>query len=315
MLLRNRDMTGIVCARRPGRIIGMEITEPLVRSLLEAQHPDLAHLSLRQAVRGWDNALWRLGEDLAVRIPMTERAPALLLKEARWLPGLAARLPLPVPEPVRVGEPSALLERPWTVARWVPGTPVDLGGIARGPHAARVLAGFLTALHRPAPHDAPTSTRRGVPLTAVTADFDVFSTALLESDLADAAFAVWRAALAADPYRGERVWLHGDLHPANAVAADGTLAGVLDFGELCAGDPAVDIAAAWLVLPDGAAADFFAAYGAVDAPMLARARGWVVYYGASLMNIGLAGDRGQTGGKPSWGPAGRGALTRMLAGR
>jgi aminoglycoside phosphotransferase (APT) family kinase protein len=85
---------------------GVEIDEPLVRFLLREQHPDLAELELREVPGGWDNRMWRLGEDLAIRLPLTPHAPYLLGNERRWVPVLAPRLPLPVPEPVRAGEPS-----------------------------------------------------------------------------------------------------------------------------------------------------------------------------------------------------------------
>ena len=114
---------------------------------------------------------------------------------------------------------------------------------------------------------------------------------------------------------GSPLWLHGDLHPANVVVSGGTLSGVIDFGELCAGDPAADLAAAWMLLPSGAAERFFAAYGMADAAMIRRARGWAVLHGSSLIAIGRAGEEGLPGGKSTWGPAGRAALDRVLADR
>src|SRR5436305_1793386 len=126
----------------------------LVRALLREQHPDLAGLALRDVDGGWDNQLWRLGLDFAVRLPRTARAPALLRTEQRWLPGLAARLPLPTPVPVRIGAPSRLFAHPWTIARWVDGAPADRAPITRVA-AAETLAAFLRALHQPAPADAP----------------------------------------------------------------------------------------------------------------------------------------------------------------
>ncbi|MDT0263871.1 phosphotransferase, partial [Jatrophihabitans lederbergiae] len=99
--------------------------QELVLALLRDQHPDLADLELRDVSGGWDNQQWRLGEDLAVCLPRTERAPALLDMERTWLPTLAERLPLPTPTPVRAGKPSSLFEHTWTIARWVEGEPAD----------------------------------------------------------------------------------------------------------------------------------------------------------------------------------------------
>jgi aminoglycoside phosphotransferase (APT) family kinase protein len=136
----------------------------LVRALLRDQHPDLADLELRDVHGGWDNQLWRLGEELAVRLPRTARGPALLQVEQTWLPVLADRLPLPTPIPVRIGAPSNLFEHTWTIARWVAGEPADRAPITRI-DAAEVLAEFLGALHNPAPRDAPANPTRGIPLT------------------------------------------------------------------------------------------------------------------------------------------------------
>ncbi|MEU7385142.1 aminoglycoside phosphotransferase family protein [Streptomyces tanashiensis] len=286
--------------------------EAFVRALLHEQHPDLAVLPLRRVPGGWDNQMWRLGDELAVRMPRTERAPGLLRKEHRWLPALAPLLPLPVPVPVRTGEPSARFPGTWTVARWVPGEPGDATPVTRGGHAAVALAGFLRALHREAPGEAPANPDRGVPLEGFVAGFEEGFPLLADhADPADVR-RVWEDALAAPGPQGPPVWLHGDLHPANVVVADGTLSGVLDFGELCAGDPATDLSAAWLLLPEGAAEPFLDAYGKGDEATVRRARGWALLRAAGLIAIGRAGERGLPGGKPTWGPAGRAALTRVL---
>ncbi|WP_116949065.1 aminoglycoside phosphotransferase family protein [Jiangella endophytica] len=287
--------------------------ERLLRTLLGEQHPDLADLPVRAAARGWDNQLWRLGDTLAVRVPCTERAPDLLRKEYRWVPELAPRLPLPVPVPLRLSEPSASFPHPWAVTAWVGGEPADRAAVTRGDHAAEALAGFLRALHRPAPEEAPDNPERGVGLTVVADGVEQGLPVLLPPAVASAARAVWDDAVSAPAWAGPRTWLHGDLHPANVTVAGGTLAGVLDFGELCAGDPATDLAAAWTLLPAGASGRFFQAYGCADDATIRRARGWAVRTALGLIGIGRAGDQGLPGGKPTWGPAGRSALDRVLA--
>jgi len=280
-----------------------------VRALLRNQHADLADLELREVDGGWDNQLWRLGEELAVRLPRTERAPALLHTEQTWLPMLAQRLPLPTPVPVRVGKPSSLFEHTWTIARWVEGEPADRAPIT-SIEAADLLAGFLRALHHPAPADAPANPSRGIRLAELRVDgwFDVIA----GHAVADAAREVWTRAVAAPAWQGEPRWLHGDLHPANVVVRDGTLAGVIDFGELCAGDPATDLSAAWILLPAGAASRFLDAYERADDATVTRARGWAVLRAVNLIAIGRNGRLGLPGGKPTWEPAGHATLDRVL---
>ncbi|MFF1695761.1 aminoglycoside phosphotransferase family protein [Streptomyces sp. NPDC058257] len=290
-----------------------EIDEAMVRCLLHEQHPDLADLVLHGTVTGWDNQLWRLGDDLAVRLPCTERAPDLLRKEHHWLPALAPRLPLPVPTPLRISAPSARFPKPWTIATWVHGEPLDRATISRADHAADALAEFLRALHVDAPADAPANPLRGVPLSTFAHEFTQGFKSVASTVDFTGAPDIWEDALSAPGPAGPPLWLHGDLHPANVVVSDGTLSGVIDFGELCAGDPATDLSAAWLLLPAGAAARFFDTYARADEATIRRARGWALYRAVGLVHIGQAGEQGLPGGKPTWGVAGRAALARVLA--
>jgi len=295
----------------------IEITAGLVRDLLREQHPDLAGLTIREVAGGWGNQMWRLGDELAVRVQRMDSTPELQLKERRWLPALAPRLPLPVPVPVRFGEPSERFPKHWTVMTWVPGEPLDHAAISRGAHAADTLAGFLRALHVEAPAEAPAATDRGAHPGNCTPGFEKFLQAVAPGDSAAdvrAVRAVWDDAVAAGAWEGPPVWVHGDLHPANVVVSDGTLAGIVDFGDMFAGDPAWDLAAAWVLLPAGTAARFFEMYARADEAAIRRARGLAALKSLFLMLMGQNGDRGLPGGKPHWGPAGRAALDRVLQG-
>jgi aminoglycoside phosphotransferase (APT) family kinase protein len=293
------------------------VTAELVRDLLRDQHPDLADRPLRLGARGWDNQMWRLGDDLSVRLPWaTESADALLRKEYAWLPGLAPRLPLRVPVPQRLGEPSARFPRPWLVTTWVPGTPADRAPATRAA-AADSLAAFLTALHQPAPAEAPAGRGRGGPLSGNAAGFGELLAEVTELGLLadpDGVRAVWEDAVTAPDWAGPALWLHGDLHPANVLTADGTFCGVIDFGDLFAGDPAWDLASVWLLLPDRAADHFHRAYRpAADAATLRRARGLAAARALVCILIGHAGVHGRPGGKATWGPPGHAALRRLIA--
>ena len=259
----------------------VSVSPDLVRRLLAAQQPDLAHLPVRVMAYGWDNLMYRLGDELAVRLPRRAAAAGLIVHEQRWLPVVAPRLPLPVPVPVRAGRAALGYPWPWSVVPFLPG-----GLAAREPpadpaDAAASLAGFLAALHTPAPPDAPANPHRGIPLAeraaVVTGNLSVLG------GLVDrrAVTRAWRAALAAPVWGGAPVWLHGDLHPANILVHRGRISAVIDFGDITAGDPATDLSVAWMLLPAGCHRAFRDAYHAAGGPadgggIWARARGWAL---------------------------------------
>lgn len=296
--------------------ISDDITADLVAALLREQHADLAELPVTFGAVGWDNQLWRLGDDLAVRLPWaTDDASELLLKEYALVPRVASDLPLRTPVPQRLGQPSKAFPHPWIVTTWVPGEPADRAPVTRDDESADALASFLGALHRPAPADAPAGRhRRGGPLTDNAAGFATLLDQAADRGLIaepDAVQTVWTDALAAPAWTGRPVWLHGDLHPANVLTIDGSICGVIDFGDMCAGDPACDLAGGWLLLPDRVMDRFHRVYGSADAATLRRARGWALIKALVCLLIGDNGAKGLPGGKPTWGPPAEAALLRL----
>lgn len=268
-----------------------EVTLPIdeVAALVAEQHPRFAYEPLVRAGEGWDNVTFRLGEHHAVRLPRRAAAVELLANEQRWLATLAPRLPLPVPVPVALGAPGRGFPWPWSVVPWLEGEPLDVAP----PDASegRVLAGFLRALHVPAPSDAPLNPSRGVPLATRRARLDACLERLRAStDLVTTRIErAWAEALAASEAT-TRVWLHGDLHAQNVLTRDGRLAAVLDWGDLCAGDAATDLGAVWGLLPNASARAEALAHYAPDAALAARARGWAIVFGATLVDAGRVDD-------------------------
>ncbi|WP_104180020.1 aminoglycoside phosphotransferase family protein [Arthrobacter sp. B0490] len=267
----------------------IDVAADLVVSLLAEQAPDLAHLPVRPVGGGWDNTLFRLGEDLVVRLPRRAVADALMVAEQQWLPRLTSSLTVPTSAPLRTGRPGAGYPWHWSVCRWIDGT----SGIAV-PRAQRsssvvALARFLAEFQRPAPPDAPASpVGRGGPLAARD---DVVRTRLatlpeIPGAPVTSLLRVWESAVAAPDWAQAPLWLHGDLHPGNVVLRPGgALAGVVDFGDLCSGDPATDLAAAWLHFDAAGRSAFRAELERLrpsDAETWARARGWAVNMGSSL---------------------------------
>lgn len=269
----------------------IEIDEALVRLLLHEQHPDLADLPLQAIDSGWDNAMFRLGEALVVRLPRRVAVTHLIEREQKWLPQLAPLLPIPVPAPVRVGRPAENYPWPWSVVPWLSGRNADLCE-PRADQAER-LAAFLCALHCPAPANAPVNPYRGVPLQE-RAEQIVVRIRSLEQEttlLNDDVVRIYQAALEV-PIDVAPTWLHGDLHAGNLlVDDDGAISGVIDWGDLTSGDRATDLATLWMNLNDRKAREnaMRACNGVSEATWL-RAKGWAIFFGVTLGTSGLSGD-------------------------
>jgi aminoglycoside phosphotransferase (APT) family kinase protein len=263
----------------------IDVTPELVQGLLREQHPDLAAMPLRRVARGWDNDIYRLGDDLSVRLPRRLAGAVLVLHEQQWLPEVAVGLPLPVPVPIRTGVPGPGYPWAWSVCRWLPGVEIELAPPADWTDAARRLGGFLAAVHRPAPPEAPANPYRGVPLAARAAIFaaglDELEASVDRSPLMDA----WERAAGAPGWDGPAVWLHGDVHPRNVLVDHGRVSAVIDFGDMTAGDPASDLAVAWMLFPPAVRPVFRSACGArqpVDDALWERARGWALALGVAM---------------------------------
>lgn len=265
----------------------VDIDESLVRVLLADQAerviPDAVTLPLAKVAEGWDSEVWRLGARHAVRLPRRAVAAPLARHEQRALPDIARRLGavgVRVPAPVVAGTPTEAFPWAWSVVPWIEG---DRGmDVPRGDRSdwAETLAAALGALHVHAPAGHPVNPVRGGALATRAAAFRDRLAALRDAQAIDPATAglledAWHAGLSAAPWSRAPVWIHGDLHPGNLVSHDGGLAGIIDFGDVTAGDPAYDLAVAWLAFDAGGRARFRAATSdRYDAATWRRARAW-----------------------------------------
>lgn len=264
-----------------------QIDAMLVRALLEQQHPDLAHLPIQMLDAGWDNAMFRLGTQYCVRLPRREAAAALIEHEQTWLPHLARRLPLSIPCPCRFGKPALGYPWKWSVLPWLPGTPADLAEPAAT--QAIVLAKFLRSLHVPAPADAPPNAVRGMPLQQRAAVVEERLQRLsVKTDLITKPVRrAWETALQATCAESSK-WLHGDLHARNVLVESGAITGIIDWGDITAGDVATDLAAIWMLLAEQSARQkALSEYADISEATLQRAKGWAVLFGVVLLDTGL----------------------------
>lgn len=259
----------------------MEIDADLVRALVEDQFPQWSGLAVRPVpVQGNDNRTFRLGEDLAVRLPSGEGYVAGIAKEDEALPHLAAHLGIPVPVPVATGVPGCGFPWPWSVRRWLDGrSPDDDPGLDRVA-LARDVGGFLRQLM-----DAPSDTgpaagahsfHRGCHPSVYAAEVEEALSVLAGRVDADRCRALWQDAVASRWSRAP-VWLHGDVAVGNLLVRDGRLSAVIDFGTCGVGDPACDLVLAWTFLRGEDERRAFAEVVALDRDTWRRARGWALW--------------------------------------
>ncbi|HEV3268408.1 MAG TPA: aminoglycoside phosphotransferase family protein [Acidimicrobiales bacterium] len=281
------------------------IDAALVESLLASQFPHLSELDCRHVAEGFDNSLWRLGDDLVVRVPRRAAAVELTLNELRWLPNVAAHVTLRTPLPLLEGVPDQGYPWHWSITSWIEGVPGDQIDLDDNGDAAEALATFLREIHVDAPTDAPRNPVRGVTLSART---DIFKERLAQVKSlieGEPLLDLWDECVAAPTWSSSPRWLHGDFHPANTVYRDGKLVGVVDFGDLCAGDPATDLAGGLMSLPFHALDDFFGSYRFVDSATLQRTIGWALLFGVFMVTLGVDS-------RPSYLPVGQRTLLNAV---
>ncbi|MGW2155955.1 aminoglycoside phosphotransferase family protein [Nonomuraea sp. NPDC001699] len=270
------------------------IDAALVRRLVDTQFPQWAGLPLRLLdPAGSDHVIYRLGEELSVRLPRHPGAVGQAEKEREWLPRLAPRLPLAVPVPVEVGEPGFGYPWRWAVSRWLTGEAATVEALAGSSEAAVELAGFLAALQRFMPEsvrslkrrpelgEQPLAGRDRATRAAIAALGGVFD--------GRAMTALWEAAMSAPGWDRAPVWFHGDFHTGNLLTVDGRISAVIDFGGLGIGDPACDLTIAFTLMSAGSRAAFRAALG-VDEATWTRGRGWALATGLNAYTAYAAVD-------------------------
>jgi aminoglycoside phosphotransferase (APT) family kinase protein len=259
----------------------LETDVALVRRLLAGQFPQWAELPI-EAVEsaGTDNAMYRLGEDMAVRLPRKPGGDEQVEKEQRWLPILTPHLPLAIPVPLGKGMPAEGYPSKWSVVRWLGGENATNAQFADRRRAAAALAQFIAALQQIDPRDGPSPGQhnffRGQPLAMRDVYVREAITKLDRVVDTGAATAAWEAALRAPEWDRPPVWIHGDLSSGNLLVEGGRLSGVIDFGGLGVGDPACDLMVAWGPF-SGESRNVFRAALAVDDATWARGRGWALY--------------------------------------
>jgi aminoglycoside phosphotransferase (APT) family kinase protein len=247
-----------------------------VRRLLVTQFPHWAALPLDVVhSTGTVNTIYRLGDEMCVRLPRVQRWAGDLERELQWLPTLAPHLPLAVPEPIARGDPGVGYPFPWAIYRWLEGETFASDRIGDEGQAAADLARFVGQLRRIDPSGAPLS-RRGTPMRLRDAEARGAIGSLRGIVDTAAATAAWETSLRAPAWGGNPAWTHGDLLPPNLLVSGGRISAVLDFGNVGMGDPAIDVIPAWSVFSNDGRDAFREALDVDDATWT-RGRGFALH--------------------------------------
>ncbi|MFT7618478.1 MAG: aminoglycoside phosphotransferase (APT) family kinase protein [Planctomycetota bacterium] len=263
-----------------------QIDEDLVRALLRSQHPDLADHEIVLVDEGWDNVMYRLGENLMIRMPRRELIVSSIVVEQDWLPTIAPSLSITVPAPVRIGHPESCYPWPWSIVPWIEGHTADQG--YPGASEAIRFVQFLKELHQLSDAILPPGNSRGHSLVH-RAGFVAERMARIQGTgmVTPTITRLWQEAMAA-PLTQERRWIHGDLHGRNVLMKDGVIVGIIDWGDLFIGDVAIDLASIWMLFDDEEARSIcLREYDVQGEHTITRALGWAVFYGVLLLDSGL----------------------------
>ncbi len=274
----------------------LDINATLVRQLIDTQFPQWKDLPIRAVAKsGWDNRTFHLGDHMLVRMPSAADYALQVEKEQLWLPKLAPLLPFPIPAPLALGEPTQHYPWHWSIYRWLEGETAASTPITHLSDFATSLGRFLTALQNidttNGPVAGPHSFYRGGALSIYDTETRQAIDTLKDRIDTDTATNVWETALATH-WDKLPVWVHGDISTGNLLVKNGQLSAVIDFGQLCIGDPACDLAIAWTLFKEDSRKAFRASLN-LDTNTWARGRAWTLWK-ALICAAGLDPNNAET---------------------
>lgn len=264
----------------------ISIDEILVKKLIYSQFPKLSSMELNFVDEGWDNINYRLGSEYLVRLPRRKMGAELIQNEIKYLKSIATELPIPIPSPIFVGKPEENYPWDWTILPWFEGQSADLDQPNKD--QAMELAKFLKSLHQQKIENPPKNKNRGVPLidketallpriTRIKANTNYFNSRIELH---------WKKGLNAKLSQNSKL-LHGDLHARNIVVQKGKIQAIIDWGDICSGDVATDLASFWMLFESKTTRDEALEYYGVDNALKERSIGWAIYFATILLDTGM----------------------------
>jgi aminoglycoside phosphotransferase (APT) family kinase protein len=286
----------------------IDISLDLAAACIDAQFPELGNAKLTVVGEGWDNVAFGVKRSYVFRFPRRKIAVKLLETETAVLPWLAPQLPLPIPTPIFIGGPSADYPYPFAGYCFLPGITACRADLADAQRTALAepLALFLRAVHsadsaraRELGAAGDAFDRLNVSRLAAPTRARIESLAdrgIITADVATRLIEVLNATPTDIPPRTETL-VHGDLYARHLLVSphpSRLLTGIIDWGDLHLGDPALDLSIVFTFLPPKARDAFWSTYGQADERGLALARfravcgmSWIVHYAAETREADL----------------------------
>ena len=264
------------------------VDSALAQRLVAEQFPELARMPIRLLGSGWDNTVFAVGQEWVFRFPRKQVIVPFLETEIEVLPALAPLLPVAIPVPEHIGVPSEAFPWPFFGARILPGVELceasatrreglatQLGRLLRQLHGGDVMQTLGARLEENWTQRANMAKR--VPLTVEKLGVlaGLWRTPGHVRALLDKALEL--------PAPESTAVCHGDLHFRHVLVDDGRVSGLIDWIDLCRGDPALDLQIVWSMLPPETRDAFFTEYGDVDDATLLRARVVALFLSAALL--------------------------------
>lgn len=265
----------------------VDITPLLIRSMLEEQHPDLVALNIQIQESGWDNVIVRLGDKLALRLPRRQQADSFILKEHKLVPEIARSISIPVPVPIRTGRPTDNYPFNWSILEWLPGRAADLSPL-NADEMPRLISTLKTLHGLDVPENLP-----GNPMRSCALYIRIQSVENWLQYLRDNTNYITPAILksleigCAAKVDVQKCLIMGDFHARNVLVKAGKLSAIIDWGDMCLGDPAVDLICIWALFDEAEVRRAaLSLYGASEST-IARAKGWAIFFGIILAATGM----------------------------
>ena len=256
----------------------------IAENLIKQQFSPIENLSVKPAqATGSDNFIFRVGNDLLIRLPRHASSESQLKKEIKWLPLLSEVLPVSIPQIYFKGSPAPEFPFQWGIFKWIDGSIYDPLLFENTDHIVNTMVHFIHALWKADPSNGPEygehNNFRGQPLAERDKQTTEAIKTLPHFYKQETLTSLWNTACTMNVWNKPYIWVHGDLHWGNILTKNDNLSGIIDFGSLGLGDPAVDVMCAWILFSPEKRRLFKQKIN-VDTPTWTRGMGWALSFAA-----------------------------------